>query len=174
MHAGAERRLNHNRRMAPRITAFVIWALVAAAATFWGLRLGMASPTPPPHAVAEGNASLAGADFARLLGSGAVEQAPVEVMAVAESVRFRLAGVMAPKATQPASYGVALIAVDGKPARAYRVGGRVDGEWVLQTVALRSASIGPPQGPPVVVLELPALPQPATGTLPPAEIPPPQ
>lgn len=124
--------------------------------------------------MAEGSASLAGADFARLLGSGVVEAAPVEVAVVAEASRFRLAGVMAPKAKQPATHGVALIAVDGKPARAYRVGGRVDGEWVLQTVALRSASIGLPQGPPVVVLELPALPPPATGTLPPAEMPPPQ
>ena len=70
--------------------------------------------------------------------------------------------------------GVALIAVDGKPAKAYAVGSRLDGELVLQAVSLRTASIGTAQGAMAVTLELPPLPPPATGTLPLAGTPIPQ
>lgn len=73
---------------------------------------------------------------------------------------------MAPR--QAGGDGIALIAVDGKMPRAYHVGAAVDGELVLQSVNHRSVSIGPAQGAAAVVLELPVLPPPATGTLPPA------
>jgi general secretion pathway protein C len=59
--------------------------------------------------------------------------------------------------------------MDGKPARAYRVGADLDGGWVLQAVGQRSASLGPAGAAPAVQLELPALPTPATGTLRPAD-----
>jgi general secretion pathway protein C len=62
---------------------------------------------------------------------------------------------------------VALIAVDGKPAKAYAVGARLDGELVLRSVSLRTASIDTGQGQPPVLLELPVLPSPSTGILPP-------
>jgi general secretion pathway protein C len=75
---------------------------------------------------------------------------------------------MAPRAgTAGSEGGVALIAVDGKPARAFPVGKRVDGDLVLQSVSLRSAELGPGQGAASLRLELPALAAPATGTLPP-------
>src|SRR5207248_8673497 len=61
----------------------------------------------------------------------------------------------------------ALIGVDGKTPRAYRVGSVVDGDLVLQSVSLRSAAIGPASGAPAVVLEVPPLPVPGAGTLPP-------
>jgi general secretion pathway protein C len=82
--------------------------------------------------------------------------------------RFKLIGVMAPKPApgQPASdAGLALIAIDGKPARAFAPGARVDGEMVLQSVSLRTAAIGPAQGAAALTLEVPRLPAPATGTL---------
>ena len=44
----------------------------------------------------------------------------------------------------------------------------VDRDLVLQSVSLRTASIGPTAGAPAVVLELPVLPPAATGSLPPA------
>jgi general secretion pathway protein C len=82
-----------------------------------------------------------------------------------------LLGVMAPKAgpkAEASGQGVALIAVDGKPAKAFAVGARLDNDLVLQAVSLRTASIGPPEGGVVSVkLEIPLLPPPATGTLPP-------
>jgi len=67
--------------------------------------------------------------------------------------------------------GVALIAIDGKPARAFPVGATVDGELVLQSVSLRTAAIGPAQGAQTVLLEIPRLPPPNTGSLPPAGAP---
>ena len=157
-----------------RVCAFVIWALVAGTAVFWGLRLLVRAPDAPAHAVPVGAAVAVRGDLARLLGA-----APVEVAAAAvnpeASARFRLMGVMAPKAgaagsagvkAEASRQGVALIAVDGKPAKAYAVGARLDNDFVLQAVSLRTASIGPPEGVAAVKLEIPPLPPPATGTLP--------
>ena len=76
---------------------------------------------------------------------------------------------MAPKGkptTPPSGQGVALISVDGKPPRAFAIGSRLDRDLVLQSVSLRTASIGPAQGGASVKLELPPLPLPATGKLP--------
>jgi general secretion pathway protein C len=154
--------LNDNRRMPARLSAFLIWALVAASATFWGLRLLARGPVAPAHAVSAGEAVVARGDLSRLLGAPPVA-ATASVTAPEISSRFRLAGVMAPKA--PATQGIALIAVDGKLPRAFRVGAPVDGELVLQSVSLRTAAIGPAQGTTAVLLELPPLPAPATGTL---------
>jgi len=154
--------------MVARISAFVIWALVAATAVFWGLRLLVRAPTAPSYAVAVGDASAVRADLSRVLGSAPVAAA-TSVAAPEVSSRFKLLGIMAPKGAQaalaPAGSGVALIAVDGKPPRAYVVGSPLDGDLVLQSVSLRTASIGPAQGAASVKLELPALPAAATGTL---------
>jgi general secretion pathway protein C len=163
-------RLNHNGRMTARLFAFVIWAAVAASVTFWGLRLLVISPRTPGHAVAVADGVAASADVTRLLGSAPkqlVSQTPVSSPEV--GARFRLAGVMAPKpkAQSTSAQGVALISVDGKPARAFGVGARIDGDLMLQAVSLRSASIGSAQGAAAVVLELPPLPPAATGSLPP-------
>ena len=84
--------------------------------------------------------------------------------------RFKLVGVMAPRsstAQAEVGQGLALIAVDGKPAKPYAVGARLDSDLVLQAVGLRTASIGPAQGARSVLLELPALPPPNSGVLPP-------
>jgi len=153
--------------MLARLCAFVIWALVAASAVFWGLRLLVRAPAAPPNAVAVGDAAAVRVDLTRLLGAAPV--AAPAVVAVAEaSSRFRLIGIMAPKASAAAGHGggVALIAVDGRLPRAYVVGASLDGDLVLQSVSLRAASIGPSQGAATVTLELPPLPAAATGTLP--------
>ena len=160
--------MNDNRRMLARLSAFVIWALIAATVVFWGLRFAVRAPAVPPHAVASADAAVAGGDLTRLLGAP-----PVTPQAVAESPetssRFRLLGIVAPKQVRAGASpaGVALIAVDGKPPRAYAVGARVDDDLVLQSVSLRTASIGPVAGPQSVVLEIPRLPAAATGALPP-------
>ena len=154
--------------MVARLSAFVIWALVAATAVFWGLRLLVRAPAAPSYAVAVGDAAAVRADLSRVLGSAPVA-AQATVAAPEVSSRFKLIGIMAPKgaqaATAPDGSGVALIAVDGKPPRAFVVGSPLDANLVLQSVSLRTASIGPAQGPASVKLELPALPAAATGTL---------
>ncbi len=152
-----------------RVCAFVIWALVAGTVVFWGLRLLVRSPEAPAHAVPVGAAVAVKGDLARLLGAAPVATAAAAAVSPEASSRFRLLGVMAPKAgarAEASGQGVALIAVDGKPPKAFAVGARLDTDLVLQAVSLRTASIGPPEGAASVKLEIPPLPPPATGTLP--------
>src|SRR5436853_178173 len=157
--AGRTGRMNHNRRMPARLSAFVIWALVAACAVFWGLRLVAHARSAPAHTVAVGDTVPARADLTRLFGAPTVDATPAVATPAAGS-RFQLTGVMAPKV--PGGPGIALIAVDGKTPRAYRVGAAIDGDLVLQSVSHRSVSIGPARGSPLVVLEMPPLPTAAT------------
>lgn len=158
--------------MLARLSAFVIWALVAATAVFWGLRLLVRAPAAPSYAVAVGDAAAVRGDLTRLLGTAPV--APVSAAAAPEAAsRFRLLGIVAPKSagvvassSSAGTTGVALIAVDGKMPKAYPVGATLDGDLVLRSVSLRTASIAGGQGAPLITLELP-LPTPAaTGSLP--------
>lgn len=150
--------------MIARLSAFVIWALVAVATVFWGMRLLVRADPVPANAMVVSHAVQVRGDLSRLLGAE-----PVTAVAVAPAMssRFRLIGVMAAKAGPDGSTpGVALISIDGKPARAFTAGARVEDQLVLQNVSLRSASIGADQGGAAFVLEIPALPAPATGALP--------
>ncbi len=158
--------MNDNSPMFARLSTFVIWALVAGTTMFWGLRLFVRTSLAPPSLVALNDATAARTDFAKLLGS---EDAPVVVAAavVPESTRFKLIGVMAGKANAGSlTPGLALIAVDGKPPRTFAAGSRVDDELVVQSLSLRTASLGPAQGPTSFVLEMPPLTAASTGTLP--------
>jgi general secretion pathway protein C len=161
--------VNHNRAMPARLSAFVVWALVAAGVMFWGLRLGVKPGPAPANAQAVSvDAGLRG-DFTRLLGA-APTAASVAPPPPAASNRFRLLGVLAPPpvsgSAMPSKAGVALIAVDGKMARAYAIGAPLDGDWVLQSISRRSATVGPAQGGTGVVLDLPPPTPAATGALP--------
>lgn len=152
--------------MLARLAAFVVWALVAATVVFWGLRMVVRPSSAPAYAVTVGDDTALRGDLGRLLGatpvapSGAAPVAPAPELAS----RFKLLGVMAGRSGSGSGY--ALIAVDAKPARAYAVGAALDGDLVLQSVSLRSAAIGPAQGSAALTLEVPALPAPATGSLP--------
>ncbi len=162
--------MNHNRRMASRWTAFVVWALMAGAVMFWVLRLGVRPQAMPAAALAVTEGVEAHGDLSKLLGASAV--APTsEASDPGLSSRFKLTGVMAPKAREgelasSSSAGIALLMVDGKPARPYRTGARIDGDLFLLSVGQRTASVGHADGPLALVLELPVLAPPATGSLP--------
>ncbi len=152
--------------MNARLAAFVIWAAVAASAMFWALRLGASSPVAPAHTVAVSQASLPRGDLTRVFG--AAPPKPASQAVVVESAlasRFKLLGVAAPRRDGDRN-GLALIAVDGKPARSFAVGATVDGELMLQAVHARGARIGARGEQAQVHLELPALPPPSTGTPP--------
>lgn len=149
--------------MASRVFAFTIWAAVAASVVFWGLRLTSASRPVPAHAVAVGDGAVARGDLGRLFGREAV---PVPGGApVASGSPFKLVGVVAPKAGSGLRAGVALISVEGKPARPFQVGANVDADLILLAVHQRGASLGSREGTPTLALELPPLAAPATGTL---------
>jgi len=154
--------------MLARSVTFLVWAAVAASAVAWGLKVFVQPPAAPPQALVAETGPTARGDLTRLLGA----DAPVPVAAVAPvpaaDARFKLVGVVSPRSPQAAREGLALIAVDGKPPRAYRVGAVVEGPHVLQAVNPRGATLGPADGPALVALKLPPPQAAATGVLPPA------
>lgn len=130
---------------------FALWALVAASAVYWGLKI--ATPSRAPAASAPALRAPVAADpaaVARLLGASPAAAAP----AVSLSSRFTLVGVVASRSRQ----GAALIAVDGRPAKPFRVGAAIDEGLVLQSVDARRATLAASrEGPAVLTLELPAV-----------------
>jgi general secretion pathway protein C len=153
--------------MISRLAAFVIWASVAASIVFWVLRLGSQPIAAPAHAALVSSTSGFRGDLSRVFGPDVqpLAAAPAAQQMQADP-RFRLIGVVAPRAAAANAEGLALIATDGKPPKAYRVGTPVDGDLVLLAVHARGASLGSRGQEAQVSLELPALPPPATGTMP--------
>lgn len=136
----------------PRSAAFVLWALAAASAAFWGLRMtdsraGLQAPAVANAPAGQADAAAVG----RLLGAAV---ATPSAAAPNVASRFVLTGVVAAASHR----GAALIAVDGKPPKPFRVGARIDDNLVLQSVAPRQALLGAAtDGPALITLELPAL-----------------
>jgi general secretion pathway protein C len=138
-----------------RGATFALWAAVGLSALYWLLKVAGGTPpvdarVPPPRSVAAADPAA----IARLLGSSPAAALPVAA-APALATRFQLVGVAAGATS---GEGAAVISLDGKPARPYRVGTVIDEGLVLQSVQGRSATIGAQRGgPPLVVLELPPL-----------------
>lgn len=149
-----------------RWVSMCVWAVVAASAVFWGLRVfTKGTPVPAQTQVADLSGAARG-DLSRVLG---VDPAPVQAAAApapAADARFSLVGVVSPRGSSATGGGVALIAVDGKAPKAYKLGAVVDGANVLQSINARGASLGPRGGPAVVALNIPPPQPPATGQLP--------
>ena len=145
----------------------MVWALAAGSALFWGLRVFVKAPPLPPHTQTAAPAFAARGDLSRLLGADAPAPVAAATPEAAPDARFQLIGVVSPRSPQAAREGVALIAVDGKLPRAFRVGAVVDGQNILQTVAARGATLGPRGGPALVALDLPPPAPAATGQMPP-------
>jgi len=156
--------------MSARWVTFLVWALVAASAAAWGLKLFVTAPSAPPQVSVAMQSQLPRGDITRVLGADApppVDPAAGESLESAPAdARFQLVGVVAPRGSETARGGVALIAVDGKPAKAYRVGAVVDGDNVVQAIRLRGADLGPAGGKVAVALNIPPPAAAATGTLP--------
>ncbi len=142
-----------------RIVTFSLAAITAASATYWVLKWVAAVPPGPTAAVVFASPAQADAQVvARLLGGG---QSGIAVMpgAVVDNAasRFKLTGVVANRLKG----GYALISIDGKPAKPFRVGAQVDNALVLQSVAPRSAALAASLDTPAsLTLELPKLTQP--------------
>ncbi|MBJ2159826.1 type II secretion system protein N [Variovorax sp. IB41] len=142
-----------------------LWALAAGAAVFWALRLSSpvdavaaAAAMPKPSVTADAEA------VGRLLG---VVSAQTAAPAAPEAAsRFALVGVVA----DPSNQGAALIAIDGKPPKPFRVGSRVGDNYMLQSVGVRAATLGAQvDGPPAFTLQLPVR-APISAGLPPPPI----
>jgi general secretion pathway protein C len=143
--------------MKARLLAFVIWAAVAASAVFWLLRLWASSPVAPPYTVPVATAQSPRGNLDSVFGAPKATTPTAAPMEPALASRFKLLGVAAPREGGD-STGLALIAVDGKPARGFKVGTVIDGDLVLQSVHPRGAALGTKGAPPAVSLELPAVP----------------
>ena len=142
-----------------RIATFSLAALAAASAAYWVLKWIAAAPasataapiyTAPPQTDPQ--------VVARLLGGGQLGLATGPQGAVAApdnaASRFKLTGVVAGRNNT----GYAVIAVDGKPAKPYRVGALVNDGLVLHSVAPRSAALAASVDAPVsLTLDLPRL-----------------
>ncbi|MCW7539880.1 hypothetical protein OOT46_18760 [Aquabacterium sp. A7-Y] len=150
--------------MVSRLIAFVVWALVAGGAVFWTLRLSAQPLSVPAHAAPVVAQMGSPAAVSRMLGGGP-ERAPEQAAPPPESARFKLIGVMAPRSGSTGP-GVALLSIDGKPPKAFALGGRIEGDLTVQSLSLRAATIGRGESGSSFTLELPP-PAPAqTGDLP--------
>ena len=142
--------------MGARLTTLLIWAAVLGSAVAWGLPLFTHATPVPPGASLAAPAPPPGGSLVRLLGQPPV--APVVAApVVAQSSRVQLVGVVAPR--QGGGSGLALIAVDGKPAKPVRVGREVEPGLRLLTVAHRQVELGPGPGATSVTLNLAPLPE---------------
>ncbi|RZJ15119.1 MAG: general secretion pathway protein C [Acidovorax sp.] len=135
---------NSHSKWGVRLGTLALWAAAGASVVFWGLRLsapaaGAAAPVMVPTAVSPDAQALA-----RLLGAvPAVAGAAPAVAAPTLASRFALIGVLSGRSS---GGGAALIAVDGKPAKPFRVGAAVDEGLVLQALGPRQAQLGGSMG----------------------------
>jgi general secretion pathway protein C len=142
--------LSTSSRVALPVVTLLVWGAVAFSAVTWGLRWSATGAAPSnATAAAQTLPEVDATAAARSLGAAPVQAAAAPTLAS----RFQLQGVMSggPNA------GAALIAVDGKPAKPYRVGAVVADGMVLQSVEGRRISVGASMdGPQTLLLELPA------------------
>ena len=134
----------------PRLLTFSLAALVAASAVYWGLRWPAPASALSVTAIPEEPAPQDGQALARLLGEAAAGAATTASPAAAG--RYVLTGVLA----GPGPGGSAVISIDGKPAKPYRVGSLVADNLFLQSVSGRRAVLaaGAVNAAPALALEM--------------------
>jgi general secretion pathway protein C len=139
-----------------RLATLVLWLLAAASVVFWALKFVQGAATPANAAVIPTNslASIDSAALARGLGGGAVANlaAPAAASSIS-AARFVLSGIVTGNAARE---NLALIAVDGKPAKPYRIGAMVADGIVLKSLENRQAALSMGADAPTgLTLELP-------------------
>jgi general secretion pathway protein C len=135
------------------MSAFALALLLAASVVFWAMRWP-ARETARELPLPAGNMEVPAASatvLARLLGAGS---SPAEnVVAPDAASRFRLIGVVGLGSGQ----GVALVSIDGKPPRPYRVGSVLEEGLMLQSVEPKRVALAHDARAPVLFrLDLPA------------------
>ena len=133
-----------------RLTSLLVWAVVAYSAVVFALQWGGGVPVDAVVAGSEQKQVLPEVDA--LAVSKALGAAPVQSASASLASRFVLVGVMDGGPAQ----GVALISVDGKPAKPYRLGQTVSDGFVVLATGPKKAELGPQLGASSsLVLELP-------------------
>ncbi len=152
--------------MVSRIFAFLVWSTCAFGLVFWGLRW-LSKPLPvPDYSSAVSMVNAPRSDMTRMLTAPetAASAAPTTDQS-ALAARIQLIGLMAAPSGQGA--GVALLTIDGKPAKAFRVGQMVVEDHVILAITKQGVNIGLPNTDlsTAVTLAAQGLPPAATGTL---------
>lgn len=139
--------------LAVRGATLLLWFLAAASCVYWGLRIAPAKAASTVLATTRPAAPTDPVAVARLLGANRVAAGPA-AQTVSLASRFALLGVVSAGTHD----GAALIAIDGKPPRPYRVGTAIDEALMLQSVQPRQAVLANSvAGFPVLTLELPPI-----------------
>ena len=135
-----------------RLATLLFWALLGVSLAWWGLKLSRPAGAPPVPLAASAPLAVDAQALARALGA----QAAASTAAAPAPARFVLQGVLA--GTQSGG-GAALIAVDGKPAKPYRVGAELQPGLVVQSLGRREVHLGAAaEGDTAMTLELPRKP----------------
>ena len=135
-----------------RLATLLFWALLGVSLAWWGLKLSRPAGAPPVPLAAPAPLAVDAQALARALGV----QAAASIAAAPAPARFVLQGVLA--GTQSGD-GAALIAVDGKPAKPYRVGAELQPGLVVQSLGRREVHLGAAaEGDTAMTLELPRKP----------------
>ena len=133
-----------------RLTSLLVWAVVAYSAVVFALQWG--GGVPVDAVVAGSEQKQVTPDVDTLSVSNALGVAPVQSASASLASRFVLVGVMDGGPAQ----GVALISVDGKPAKPYRLGQAVSEGFVVVGTGPKKAELAPQLGAaPALVLDLP-------------------
>jgi general secretion pathway protein C len=159
-----------------RLATFLLWLAAAASGVYWALKFVQGVSTPanaavvaPPAAAAVDTAALA-----KGLGGGAPVNAAARPDAVAvtnvNASRFVLTGVVMGRS---GGQSLALIGVDSKPAKPYRIGAQIADGMVLKSVQSRQVLLAASvQAPAAVTLDLPKQASASVGMAPPIAPPP--
>ena len=116
-------------RLGVGLVTALVWALAAGGALYWGLRAGQPPAPSLPPAVGDAGTAVNAQAVAHALGVPRTAQPGASQPQAAIASRVRLSGVV----THGAG-GAALLSVDGKPPKPYRVGAQVEDGWVVQAV----------------------------------------
>ena len=112
----------------------LVWVLASASVVFWGLRIAAPPEAAAPPTLVSGPIAVDSAEVAKAFGATTARPS----LTPDAGNRFSLLGVVSDVDQQ----GAALIAVDGKPPRPYRIGQQVGDGYVLQSVDVRAAKMG--------------------------------
>ena len=127
---------------------FVLWGLLAASAVYWAMQLTLGHKPSLVPVLQRSPAPADPAAVARLLGASPAAAAPAPSLVS----RFALQGVVASRRHQ----GAALISIDGKPAKPFRVNAALEEGIVLKSVQGRRAVLAASaSGPALLTLDLP-------------------
>jgi general secretion pathway protein C len=134
-----------------RLFTLLVWLLVGLCAAYWAFKFVTSKSIEATAAVAAPTVVVDSKAVGKLLG--ATDNVAAKAVNTPASTKFVLFGL----ANSAAGQGYALIALDGKPAKPYRVGTLVADNLLLKSISktgvILAASLKAPDG---VTLELPA------------------